>query len=227
LTENVDGAVALDDPDSREALAVFLMRLRRAGVRDVSVLRAVEATPRHLFTPRRYRDLAYREINLPLPCGQTMPHAVFAARLAEAAQCGRGHRLLEIGAGSGYCTAIFARICAEVIAFERYESLVVEARARLAALGLVNASIEHGDGLEAPAALGRFDRIVVHALATPQEVERLAARLEPGGALLVGETSDEGPVLTRHDAARDGATVRRILAPTRLRPLRNGRPRAL
>lgn len=227
MAETVDGAVALDDPDSREALAVFLMRLRRAGVRDVSVLRAVEATPRHLFTPRRYRDLAYRELNLPLPCGQTMPHAVFAARLAEAAQCGRAHRLLEIGAGSGYCTAIFARICAEVIAFERYESLVVEARARLAALGLANASVEHGDGLKAPAALGGFDRIVVHALAKPHEIERLAARLEPGGALLVGEATRDGPVLARYDAARDGATVRRILGPARLQPLQEGRPRAL
>ncbi|QLP98101.1 MAG: protein-L-isoaspartate O-methyltransferase [Rhodoblastus sp.] len=154
---------ALDDPGSREAMAVFLMRLRRSGVRDLAVLRAVEETPRHLFVPQRYRDLAFREVNLPLPCGQTMPDAFFVARLAQAAECRARQRLLEIGAGSGYATAVFARLCGDVTAVERYRSLVVEARARLDALGLA-ATLRWDDGLAALAEGEAYDRIVVHAV---------------------------------------------------------------
>lgn len=222
-------APALDDPGSREATAVFLMRLRRSGVRDLAVLRAVEETPRHLFVPQRYRDLAFREVSLPLPCGQTMPDAFCVARLAEAADCGPRARLLEIGAGSGYATAVFARLCGEVVAYERYRSLVVEAQARLDALGLP-ATLRWGDGLDAARAGAAFDRIVVHAIADAAAVARLVAALAPGGALLVGESgSGRLATLTRYEApARAGDPPRRrALGPARLRLLESGVARAL
>lgn len=221
---------ALDDPSSREATASFLMRLRAAGVRDLDVLRAVEATPRHLFVPRRYRDLAFRELRLPLPCGQSMPDAVFAARLAEATRCAPRHRLLEIGAGSGYCTAIFARLSGEVLAVERYRSLVVEAQARLDDLGMSNVELRWGDGVaiaEEEAARG-FDRIVVHALVDAAALARLLAALAPGGALIVGEIDEGRRRLARYEARGQGAPPRReILCAARLRPVETGVARAL
>lgn len=202
------------------------MRLRRAGLRDLSVLRAVEATPRHLFVPQRFRDLAFRELRLPLPCGQTMPDAIFAARLAEAAECAPRHRLLEIGAGSGYCAAIFARLVGEVVAVERYRSLVVEAQARLDALGLTNANVRWGDGLEA-ADRGGFDRIVVHGLVDAPALTRLLDALAPGGALLVGEEEAGARRLVRYDAVESGHPPRRrVLMPARLRALESGLARA-
>ena len=200
------------------------MRLRAAGVRDLDALRAVEATPRHLFTPRRYRDLAFRELRLPLPCGQSMPDAISAARLAEATRCGPRHRLLEIGAGSGYCTAILARLAAEVVAIERYRSLVVEAQARLDELGLAHVDLRWGDGIEVAeeeSARG-FDRIVVHALADAPTVARLLAALRPGGALIVGEIDGGQRRLARYGAADDAPPRREIVGAARLRPLERG-----
>lgn len=205
------------------------MRLRRSGVRDLAVLRAVEETPRHLFVPQRYRDLAFREINLPLPCGQTMPDAFFVARLAEAAECRPRHRLLEIGAGSGYATAVFARLCGAVEAVERYRSLVVEAQARLDALGLV-AALRWGDGRAALADGSDYDRIVVHAVLDADMRARCLAALAPGGVLLAGEAGQGGAAtLTRYDAASRAheAPPPRALGPARLRPLETGVARAL
>lgn len=219
--------LAPDDPDSREATAAFLMRLRRAGVRDLDVLRAVEATPRHLFVPHRLRDLAFRDLRLPLSCGQSMPDAVFAARLAEAAACAPRHRLLEIGAGSGYCTAILSRLVGELVAVERYRSLVVEAQARLDALGLAHATLRWGDGLDA-ATPGGFDRIVVHAVPDAEARARLMAALAPGGVLLAGEEGQGGARLARYEAGPGGEPARRAdLFAARLRRLDAGVARAL
>lgn len=206
------------------------MRLRRAGVRDVSVLRAIEETPRHIFTPRRYRDLAFRELRLPLPCGQTMPDAFHVARLVEAAECGPRLRLLEVGAGSGYATAVFARLCGEVVALERFRSLVVEAQARLDALGLANAHVRWADGADPSAHGAMFDRIVVHAVVGAAAIGDFIRALAPGGALLAGESQEGGAVaLARYDApAVSGAAARRrVLGVARLRALDSGLARAL
>lgn len=225
MREQADPPVVLDDPDSREALAVFLMRLRRSGVRDLAVLRAIEATPRHLFVAQRYRDLAFRELSLPLPCGQTMPDAFFVARLAEAARCGARMRLLEVGAGSGYATAVFARLCAEVIAVERFRTLVLEANARLEALGLANARAHWGDGAALPEAMGRFDRVIVHASATPDQIAQARGLLEADGLMLVGETGADGATRVMRYGADPAAPE--ALFPARLRPLAAGLARAL
>lgn len=225
-----DAASLLDDPASREARAVFLMRLRRAGVRDLAVLRAIEETPRHLFTPQRYRDLAFRELRLPLPCGQTMPDAVHVARLVEAAECGPRMRLLEIGAGSGYVTAVLARLCGEVIALERFRSLVVEAQARLDALGLTNVLLRWADGAEPAGYGGPFDRIVIHAVIAPQMLARHLDALAPGGVLIAGESDAAGRVtLARYDspAILGDSPRRRALGPARLRALDAGLAQAL
>lgn len=207
----------------REATAQFLMKLRGRGVRDLAVLRALEATPRTLFTPQKYRDLAFREMHLPIACGQSMPDPFFVARLAAAAAIEPGHRVLEIGSGSGYCTAVLARLAGEVLSLERWRPLAIEASLRLASLGVVNAGCEWADGREIPAVVGKFDRIVVHALAELDDLAALGSALERDGALVAGLADAEGQTrLTRLVAGRVGVAHERDCGPARLTPLLHG-----
>ena len=120
-----------------EARGALLLALRQAGVRDVDVLRAIETVQREIFTPFALRDLAQRNCALPIACGQTMEAPGDLAAMLEALQIQPGHRVMEIGAGSGYSTAVLARLARDVVAFERFRSLSVEANARLFALANV------------------------------------------------------------------------------------------
>ena len=187
-----------------EARAAFLLRLRARGLRDVNVLRAIETVPREMFVPHHYADLAMRDLALPIPCGQTMPEPFVAARIAEAAALAPGDRVLEIGTGSGYVTAILARLCATIVSIERFQTLAIAARERLAALGVSNAAVVWGDGFRVTPEIGRFDRIVVHA-ALDQPPASLLETLAPAGAMLVGRrrSNDEGVAMMR--LTRDGA----------------------
>ncbi len=176
----------MSEPDAAGAFeerAALLLAVRRAGVRDISVMRAFEAVPREEFVPYRYRDLANRNISLPLGCGQTMSRPSDLARRIEALRVGRGHRLLEVGPGSGYGTAILARLGREVVSLERYGTLAIEAARRLEGLGVVNARVVQADGLSPDPGLGAFDRILLQA-ALPAAPADLVRRLAPGGALV-------------------------------------------
>lgn len=211
-------------PSAVEAKGALLLALRQAGVRDVNVLRAVETVPREIFVPYRLRDLAQRNCPLPIACGQTMEAPAALATALEALDLQPSHRVLEIGAGSGYSTAVLARLARETVSFERFNSLALEARARLDQMAVANARILCGDGLAAPEALGRFDRIVAHALfdAPPRSLlgalapdGRLACALGQGAA---GGSARRGE-LCAIDAA--GGVVRR-LAPSDLAPVLAG-----
>lgn len=166
-----------------EERAALLLTLRQGGVRDLSILRAMEATPREAFAPYRFRDLANRNLSLPIGCGQTMSRPVELARRLEALKVGRGHRVLEVGAGSGYGAAALAQLAREVVSLERFETLAIEASRRLAAHGATNAMAIFADGLDPPGGLGRFDRIIVQASvgAAPAALIQLLA---PGGVML-------------------------------------------
>lgn len=166
-----------------EERAALLLAVRRAGVRDISVMRAIEAVPREAFAPYRFRDLANRNMALPIGCGQTMSRPADLARRIEAMRIGRGHRVLEIGTGSGYGTAILARLAKEVVTLERYETLAIEAARRLAALPAANAVAQRADGLAPDPSIGQFDRIVVQA-ALEARPAALLGFLAPGGALV-------------------------------------------
>jgi len=176
-----------------EERAAFLLALRQAGVRDISVMRAIEIVPRDAFAPYRFRDLAYRNMSLPIGCGQTMSRPADLARRLEALRIGRGHRVLEVGAGSGYGTATLAQLGREVMSLERFETLAIEAARRLAALKVTNAVVLHADGLAPSRTLGEFDRIIVQA-SVPRTPEILLQMLAPGGTLLFGlrETTNPG-----------------------------------
>lgn len=171
-----------------EERAALLLAVRQAGVRDISVMRAIEAVPREAFAPYKFRDLANRNIALPLACGQTMSRPAELARRIEALRVGRGQRVLEIGSGSGYGTAILARLAREVISLERFETLAIESARRLTALPVANATVQHGDGFAPARTLGEFDRIVIQA-ALDERPDHLLAMLAPGGALVYAQSA--------------------------------------
>lgn len=185
----IEAGAVMGDIEER---AAFLLTLRQAGVRDISVMRALEIVPREAFAPYRFRDLANRNMSLPIGCGQTMSRPADLARRLEALKVGRGHRVLEVGTGSGYGTATLAQLGREVVSLERYETLAIEAARRLAALKVSNAVALHADGLAPSRTLGEFDRIIVQAsiAGTP---DALLQMLAPGGALLFGRREATAP----------------------------------
>lgn len=206
---------------SAEARAEFLLRLRARGLRDLNVLRAIETVPREMFVPHVYADLANRDLALPIPCGQTMPDPFVAARTAEAAELTVHHRVLEIGTGSGYTTAILARLCASIISIERFQTLAIAARERLQRLGFANASVVWGDGLAVNAESGLFDRIVIHAVLDDIPPALLGA-LAVDGVMLVAQRKGAAaatPMVTRLRRGRSGAWEAQALFACRLQPL--------
>lgn len=167
----------------------FVLSLRERGLADVALLRAMETIPREIFVPHHFADLAWRDIALPIACGQTMPRPFAVARTAGALELEPHHRVLEIGAGSGYATAILSRLAGEVRACERFRSLAHAAQSRLESLGIVNAGVRWADGFDIPSDTGMFDRILVDAAIS--EVPRaLSALLAPGGLLLFARGFD-------------------------------------
>ncbi|MDB5568893.1 MAG: Protein-L-isoaspartate(D-aspartate) O-methyltransferase [Hyphomicrobiales bacterium] len=209
----------------------FLLALRAKGIADVSVLRALEMAPRENFVPRRHVDLALRDIALPIPCGQTMPEPFLVARMMEALDLKPAHRVLEIGAGSGYATAILAQLAGQVISFERFRSLAVEAQMRLQALGLNNAHVEWDDGLDALASIrlegaDLFDRILVHGVVDGQPTALMEALSEGGIIVMARHLEGRGRRLVRI-VHRDGGFEESELHRCRLGPLLAGRSAGL
>ena len=210
-----------------EAKAEFLLGLRARGIGNIDVLRALETVPRELFVQHRHADLANRDMALPIACGQTMPEPFLVARMMEALELAPGLRVLEIGAGSGYATAILARLSGEVMALERFQSLAIAATARLEKLGVRHAQVVWGDGLAVTPAIGLFDRILVHGELVPIP-EQLLAVLAGGGMLVAaGKAGADGQWLRRVVRGASGGLEAANICRSRLRPLIPGVSREL
>ena len=137
-----------------------------------------------MFVEPADRDDAYRDSALGIACGQTISQPFVVAYMTEQLQVRKGHRVLEIGTGSGYQAAILSRLCREVVTVERYRTLADTARARLKKLGYDNVEVLLGDGFDLTGITGTFDRIIVTA-AMEQIPASLTDRLEqPGGVLI-------------------------------------------
>lgn len=218
-----DGFEEPSQPEFREGAKTlaFLLALRAQGVNDLSVLRAMEKVPRHHFAPARYADLSRSNVSIPLPCGQTMtpPSAVAAFLVALGIQ--PGQRVLEVGSGSGYVSALMAELGAHVVSIERYRSLALAAYERLNAIGIRGVDLNHGDGLSPNRLLGRFDRILLNGV-TDAIADGFLQRLTPGGRL-VGVLKVEGlPRLVTVHRVGENAVDHRLGAPVRLPPLAPG-----
>jgi protein-L-isoaspartate(D-aspartate) O-methyltransferase len=183
--------------------AQFMLLMRARGVRDLELLRALERAPRALFMPQRYGDIAGRDIALPIGCGQTAPPPSLVATMIELLTLEPRHRVLEIGAGTGYATALIAQLAREVFSLERCQSLALEAATRIEAFGVSNARVAWADALSPGAANGRFDRIIVHAL-IEQPFNRFAELL-----------SEDGLLIGAHMPERESGREQRIVKLTR------------
>lgn len=159
-------------------------QLRRRGIGDERVLAAMGGVPREEFLPTEVRPRAYADGALPIACGQTVSQPWIVARICEALAPAPSDRVLEIGTGSGYSTAVLARLAREVISVERHPELAGGARENLARLRVSNAEVLEGDGSAGLPARAPFDAIAVHA-AAPARPAGLLSQLADGGRLVV------------------------------------------
>jgi protein-L-isoaspartate(D-aspartate) O-methyltransferase len=203
--------------------ASFILSLRARGIRDTAVLSAMERVRRELFAPRRFGDLARTDVSLPLPFGQTMTAPSTVAAMLVALGPEPGQHVLEIGTGSGYVTALLARIGCGVTTIERYATLAEEAQVRLEIAG-VDPGIEMGVGNGLKLDLGgeRFDRILVNG-AVPSLPSALTSLLAAGGRLVGGLAVDGFPRLIKVERGEDGSLGQALGGPLRLSRLTGGR----
>jgi protein-L-isoaspartate(D-aspartate) O-methyltransferase len=203
-----------DEVDAKER-AQFMLRMRARGIQDLTLLRALERAPRALFMPQRYQDVAARDIALPIGGGQTAPPPSVVASMIEALEVKRSHSVFEIGAGTGYATALLSQMAGEVLAVERRRSLALEASARLEAFGVVTAQVAWADGLSPSREIGPFDRIIIHAVidAPPDGVGALMR----ADGILVAIGVDEGGEqrIVGWSRGGEGAFVARDCGPAR------------
>jgi protein-L-isoaspartate(D-aspartate) O-methyltransferase len=205
----------------------FQLTLRRHGITDQAVLRAMDEVPREYFVAPGFLDTAYADQALPIACGQTISQPFVVAYMTEKLALEPSDRVLEIGTGSGYQTAVLARLAGEVVSIERYRTLADAARERIATLGYGNVTIRAGDGMAGAPDLAPFDRIMVTAAA--QDVPgALAAQLAEGGKMVlpVGPRH-EAQFLVRFTKQPGGALTRENLIAVRFVPLLPGQAREL
>ena len=194
-------------PDSRdEKLMQMMLSLRQSGVTDRQVLEAMEATPREVFVERAFRDRAFEDRPLPIACGQTISQPAIVGMMIQALEVTPRCKVLEVGAGSGYVCAILSRIARRVYGIERHKALALEARERIARLGIGNVAIRSGDGTRGWPEQAPFDRILVSAAADDTPAI-LLEQLRAGGIMVlpVGQT-DEVQQLIKIEKTDDGPT---------------------
>lgn len=199
----------------------LVMGLRAAGIRDTRVLAAIETVPREMFVPEAFRDLAYADQALPIECGQTLSQPFIVAFMTDRLKVGERMKVLEVGTGSGYQTAILAQLCRRVYTMERYRTLMKQAETRFRELRLANVTTVLGDGGRGWPAQAPFDRIIVTA-AAKKLPRKLLEQLAVGGIMVIPvEVSPGRQELLRITRTDDGFE-RESLLPVRFVPLVEG-----
>jgi len=200
---------------------MVMRQLAGRGVRDQRVLAAMRWAPREWFLPPHLARDAYNDAPLPIGSGQTISQPYVVALMTERLEPRRTHRILEIGTGSGYQTAILAYLSGngKVFTVERLPDLLVEAEERFRRLGLTNIETRLGDGAAGWPEEGPFDGIIV-AAAAPRVPEPLAAQLKPGGRLVipVGDLASQELVILERSRNGEGL-VRQQAGGVRFVPL--------
>lgn len=193
--------------------------VRAKGIRDLAVLRAIGEVPRHLFVPPALLKQAYEDTSLPIGNGQTISQPSTQARALEALRLTGQEKVLEVGTGSGYQTALLSLVAGQVFSIERVATLADQARAALAAAGVRNVSLLVGDGTIGWRAFAPYDAIVV-AAASPDVPAPLLEQLVPGGRLLIPLGDRRSQVLTLVTLGSGGAPLAVPLTDARFVPLR-------
>lgn len=201
-----DGAALSASADAYGGFRARLVEtLRAKGIRDLAVLKAVAETPRHLFVPDAVRHRAYEDAALPIGAGQTISQPFTQARYLELLRLTGRERVLEIGTGSGYQTALLGRLAEQVFSVERVRTLAETALRTLRTAGADNVSVMVGDGTLGWSAYAPYHAIVV-AAGGPEVPAPLVEQLTPGGRMLIPVGGAGAQVLTLVE--RTGGGVR-------------------
>ena len=204
----------------------FMLTLRRRGIGDAAVLRAMDEVPREYFVEGQFLDAAYADRALPIACGQTISQPYVVAYMTEQLGVRPEHRVLEVGTGSGYQAAVLSRLAREVVTIERFRTLAEAARTRLETLGYRNVEVRLGDGLAGAPDRAPFDRIIVTA-ATDTVPELLVEQLARDGIMVLPLGPQDGPQnLVKLTKNEDGLAKEELIA-VRFVPLLPGQAREL
>lgn len=206
-----------------EYRARLVLELRGEGIADDQVLAAVETVPREMFVPRTFQHQAWENVALPIDCGQTISQPAVVARMTEALDVGERMKVLEIGTGSGYQTAILSHLCRRVYTIERHRELLQQAEERLNVLRRRNVTARLGDGSRGWPEQAPFERILVTAAAIDIP-PRLSGQLAIGGIMVVpiGDDADSQRIV-RVQRQEDGLDID-DLGPVKFVPLVSDRP---
>lgn len=201
----------------------LLMELRTLGVGDANVLAAIERVPREPFVPQQFLDQAYENTALPIGEGQTISQPIVVALMTQALQTDKRMKVLEVGTGSGYQTAVLSKLVRRVYTIERHANLLVQAEKMLHQLRITNYTARAGDGHKGWPEQAPFPRILVTAAAT-KVPQTLVDQLEIGGKMVipVGERASDQSVL-RITRTEDSYTTENLF-PVRFVPLVRGEP---
>jgi protein-L-isoaspartate(D-aspartate) O-methyltransferase len=196
----------------------LIMELRRSGVTDTKVLSAIERVPRELFVAEPFRDQAYENKALPIALGQTISQPLVVAMMSQALAVGERMKLLEIGTGSGYQSAVLAKLCRRLYTIERHPGLLAGAEALFRQLRLHNITAIVGDGANGWPEQAPFDRIMVTAAADTIP-EKLVEQLAEGGVMVLPVGAQGGDQDLIRVVKQDGAIKTEKLFPVRFVPL--------
>ncbi len=222
-----NGVPVTAEPTADVERMEFQLALRRRGISDQAVLRAMDEVPREYFVAPGLIESAYADQALPIACGQTISQPFVVAYMTEQLDVEPKHRVLEVGTGSGYQAAVLSRLVREVVSIERYRTLADAARARLETLGYGNVTVLVGDGMAGAPEHAPFDRIMVTAAAEIVP-EALTAQLAAGGKMVlpVGPRDDTQHIV-KLTKETDGALTYDNLIAVRFVPLLPGQAREL
>jgi protein-L-isoaspartate(D-aspartate) O-methyltransferase len=204
----------------------FLLTLRRRGIADQGVLRAMDEVPRAQFVEADFADCAYADQALPIACGQTISQPYVVAYMTEHLRLRPEHRVLEVGTGSGYQAAVLSRLAHDVVSIERYRTLAEKARGRLRTLGYDNVEVVVGDGFAGVPEKAPYDRIIVTA-ATPEVPQALLDQLTDDGVMLLPLGPQDGPQNIVKLTKTQTGLAREDLIAVRFVPLLHGKAREL
>ncbi len=220
----VPAAAQSERAGERERMALSVANLvATSGAREgrelrPSVLNAIRRVPRHLFVPEAERNAAYEDRPLPIGHGATISAPTIVALMTELLDLRPGHRVLEIGTGSGYQAAVLAELAREVFSIEIVEPLAQSAAQRLARLGYRNVTVRAGDGYAGWPEQAPFDRIIVTA-AAPHVPQPLLDQVAPGGRMAIPVATGDGEQLILIEKDRRGRVKQRGILPVRFVPL--------
>jgi protein-L-isoaspartate(D-aspartate) O-methyltransferase len=204
----------------------FLLNLRRRGIGDQAVLRAMDEVPRAQFVASDFAGNDYADQALPIDCGQTISQPYVVAYMTEQLGVRPHHRVLEVGTGSGYQAGVLSRLVREVVSIERYRTLAEQARERLAALGYDNVEIVVGDGLAGVPDKAPFDRILVTA-AAERVPQTLSDQLADDGVMVLPLGPQHGSQHIIKLTKSQTGIARKDLIPVRFVPLLPGQAKEL